>query len=441
VNQKPNYKLHSRLTLLFLIIAVVGAISYLAIMSNILDKLETATLDTMLGHELEEVLVELARDPEARLPMTASVKAYLQSRDHEIRVPDHLRNLSANVYNKMPVKGKILQVAVVEFMDDRVYLTFDITTISESLTAMLKMLIAGGVLTTIVLVASGFWLTRKFLSPVSDLADEVASIDPNDRGIRIESHYRGYEVGLIAQAIDGYMRKQDDFVEREQAFTAAVSHELRTPIAVVATATDLLELKGVTREQQVVINRIKESTDYMSDVIESLLFFARGSHNIFEKTMPELSLPRIIGKVLRSYKEDASSKKLKLKFKLKSRLKVRMSESHVEIMLSNLICNAIANTDAGDIKVTLLENGFSVKDTGRGIAPDEVELIVNSGHLSPNDSGFGLGLFLVKSMCTAYGFKLEVESTVGKGTEFLVYFPEKVLIKTPASENDTYRLR
>lgn len=276
---------------------------------------------------------------------------------------------------------------------------------------------------------------------MSDLAERVSNIDPNERNIRIEDNYRGYEVGLIAQSVDEFLRRLDEFVEREQSFSAAASHELRTPIAVVATATDLLELKGLTGEQQKVINRIKESTSYMTNVIEAHLFFARGSHDTFEKTLPELSLASVIIKVLRSYKEEASAKNLKFRVKFKSRLKARMSESHMEIMLGNLIRNAIANTDAGYIKVTLLENGISVKDTGVGMEPEEVELFVKPGHLSPNISGFGLGLYLVKSISKAYGLRCEVESTVGKGTEFLVYFPEKVVVTAPPNTGDTDRPR
>jgi signal transduction histidine kinase len=441
VNQIRNYKLHSRITLAFIFIAIVSTICYLVIMSSVLDGLETATLDAMLGHELEELVVDLAQNPEAELPVTASVKAYLQSRDHLIPVPDFLKNLSANVYKKLQVGEKIYQVAIVDLNDDRMYLTFDITVIARNLAVVLDMLIAGGLLSTIVLLISGFWLFRKFLLPVSDLADEVSRIDPNDRKIHIDSKYQGYEVGLIAQSIDGFLQRFDEFVEREQSFTAAASHELRTPISVVATAIDLLELKGVTGEQQVVINRIKESTDYMNSVIEALLFFARGSNDIFEKTLPELSLPRIIIKILRDYKAEASAKNLKFRVKFKSRLKVRMSESHMEILLGNLIRNAVANTSEGYIKVTLLENGFSVTDTGVGMEPDEVELMVKHAHLSPNNAGFGLGLYLVKNICQAYGLKLEVDSTVGKGTEFRVFFPEKVVVEALASEDDTEQLR
>jgi signal transduction histidine kinase len=308
VKQNPNYKLHSRVTISLLVIAIISSITYLTVVAVVLDKLENAMLATLLGHELEELVVDLWQDPEAVMPDTASVKAYLLSREHLKPIPDYLGNLSSDVYHKMPVGEKIYQVAIVDFNDDRLYLSFDVTTISKNRSILLMLLIGGGLITTIVLIVSGFWLFRKFLLPVSDLAHEVSSIDPNDRQVRIEDKYRDYEVGLIAGSIDLFLDRLDDFVEREQSFTAAVSHELRTPVAVVATAIDLLELKGVTAEQQDIINRIKESTTYMASVIEALLFFARGTRKIVEKTLPEIGLHNVFLKVLKNIEELASEK-------------------------------------------------------------------------------------------------------------------------------------
>ena len=274
------------------------------------------------------------------------------------------------------------------------------------------------------LVISGFWLFRKFLLPVSNLAHEVSAINPNDRDARIGDRYQDYEVGLIASSMDQYLERLDNFVEREQSFTAAVSHELRTPVSVIVTAIDLLEVKGVSQEQQDVINRIRDSTSYMGNVIQALLFFARDTHRIVEKTLPEINLHKTILRTLRNFEEAASEKKLDLLYKRKARLKVRMAESHVEIILGNLIRNAIANTDAGEVKVSLFENGFSVKDTGHGIESDDIKLIFKRTYHSPDSSGYGLGLYLVKNMCDIYQLKLEVQSVVGEGSEFSIYFPE-----------------
>jgi sensor histidine kinase regulating citrate/malate metabolism len=75
-----------------------------------------------------------------------------------------------------------------------------------------------------------------------------------------------------------------------------------------------------------------------------------------------------------------------------------------------------------------------VKDTGTGIESNEIELIVRRHHHSPNSSGFGPGLYQVKSICDTYMLELEIKSTVGEGSEFLIYFPENMIAKAPASE-------
>jgi len=413
--------------MIFLVIAVASTLSYLTFMVVIVDKQEDAMLATLLGHEISELVVELSADPETKMPDTASVKAYLLSREHLRPIPDYLRGLKSDVYNEIQIDENTYQAAIIDLNDDRLYLSFDTTGITRYRTILLTMLIGGGLISTLVLAVSGFWLFRKFLLPVSNLAHEVSNIDPEVRKIRIEDKYRDYEVGLIARSIDLFLARMDDFVEREQSFTAAVSHELRTPVSVIITATDLLEVKGVTEAQQDVINRIKESTTYMRNVIEALLFFARDTRKLVDKTLPLIWLHEILLKITDDYKELASGKNLDLVFRRKAKLNVRMSESHVEIILGNLIRNAIANTEAGEVKVTLFENGFSVKDTGRGIESGEIKLIVKRAHRSPDSPGFGLGLFLVENLCDTYGLKLEVESTVGSGSEFVVYFPEYML--------------
>ena len=64
-----------------------------------------------------------------------------------------------------------------------------------------------------------------------------------------------------------------------------------------------------------------------------------------------------------------------------------MSENHLEIILGNLIRNAIDNTDSGEVKVSLFENGFSVKDTGFGIEAEEIDLIVKLNYHGSNSQG------------------------------------------------------
>jgi len=320
-------------------------------------------------------------------------------------------------------------VAIVDLGTDRLFIQFDITEVFRYQSMLIKLLIIGGLFSAVVLVLSGFWLSRKFLLPVSNLAEEVANINPTELNIHIEKNYQNYEVGVLARSIDDFLERMSDFVEREQSFAAAVSHELRTPVSVIATATDLLELKGINDNQKGAVSRIKDSTDYMAKVIESLLFFARNTHGAVEKTLPEVALHEIFPTILQQYQQQAADKNLSLELKIDSGVRTRMAESHLEIILGNLVRNALTNTTEGAVRVELREGGFSVTDTGYGIASHEIDLIVTRNYHSEDSMGCGLGLYLVKNICDIYGLKLKVESTVGEGSKFVVEFPDSIPIR------------
>jgi len=423
----PRYSLHGRITLILLVVAIISITSYLIIMVLTIDRLEDSMMATLVGHELDELVTSLAEDPQTKMPRTASVNAYLRSRDQMDPVPQYLKRLSPNAYREIRVGNETYQVLVLDFMDDRIYVSFSTTEISKNRSVLQVLLVAGGLFSTLVLVVSGFWLFRKFLLPISKLADEVAGIDPNDRSFRIGDKYRGYEVELIVRSIDQFLDRLDEYIEREQSFTAAASHELRTPLSVITTATDLLEQKGITDAQKPVVDRIKESSRDMGNVIEALLLFARNPHETITKTLPEVKLHRKLLSILKKYEKSASIKKLALQFKCKARINVRISDTHLEIVLGNLVRNAIANTDAGEVKVTLFKNGFSVKDSGNGIEADEIELIVKRNYHGLDSTGAGIGLYLVKKICDMYGLDLEIESAPGEGSEFTVTIPENLI--------------
>ena len=423
----PKYKLHSRIALKFLFIAAISSILFSIFVVTIVHKLEQTMIATLVGHELDELLVELVKDPNARLPKTASVRAFLLSRDSIDPIPEYLKDLDYDIYNEIKVGASIYHAAVVDIKNDQLYISFETTAINQYRSLLQILLIVGGMVIVISLIVTGIWLTKRFLLPVSHLAEEVANMDPNQRNIRIEKKYQDYEVGLIANSIDYFLRKMDEFVEREQSFTAAVSHELRTPVSVITTSIDLLELKGIEPNQTGAINRIKASTNYMQKVIESLLFFARNSDKPQIKPPPLADMDGNFKDVLLQYEEMVAHKKLKLTLKSDTQLKARIMENHFEIILGNLVRNAITNTDQGSIEVVVLENGFMVKDTGRGIEPDAIEHIVERCYHGPDSKGSGLGLYLVMNICKFYGLKLDIESEVGKGSCFSIRFPQTMV--------------
>jgi len=414
---------------MFIITAAVSFLFYSLFIWVMIDKLEYAMLNTLVGHEVDELVNELAIDPVGtEMPKTASVHVYLLSRNDEVPVPEFLKVLDPNIHNGLTVGDKTYHIAILDLKDDRLYLAFDVTHLSRYGDILMAILISGGVISAIFLLSVGTWFSRKFLMPVSLLAEEVANIDPTIRNVKIEEKYRDYEVGLIAKSIDQFMLRMDEFVEREQSFTAAVSHELRTPVSVISTSIELLELNSkIPENQQRTIERIKSSTKYMRGVIDSLLFFARSTVVTSDKTIPRIQVSAVFQDTLEEYKTRAAEKNLSLKLKSNSHVMVRMPEGHLTIILGNLVQNAINNTDNGEICVTVSDEWFSVEDTGRGINGDDIDHIIERCYHSPDSSGCGIGLHLVMNICNNYGLKLDIESSVGNGSKFVVELPESII--------------
>lgn len=413
---------------MLLLIAALVSFMYFIFVLTMVNKLEETMLATLVGHEIDELVSELAQDPATGLPETASVHAYLLSREQEFPIPAYLKQLDSTIHNNIEVGEKTFHVAIMELNNDRLFLTFEITEIIRYRVYLLFSLIGGGGLAFVFLLFSGIWLSKKFLLPVSDLAYEVAGINPNERNIRIEQKYRDYEVGLIANSFDQFMEKMDEYVDREQSFTAAISHELRTPVAVISTSIDLLELVGITPKQQGAISRIKVSTHYMSKVIESLLFFARKYDASNDETLEEIHLAQVCEDVIKQYTTLAKDKGLSLDLENEANTRVRISANHIEIILGNLIRNSINNTSLGEVKIIVLQDGFSVTDTGCGIEPENIQRILERNSQRPHSKMSGMGLYLVANICEFYDLKLEIKSTVGKGSCFSIKFPDALLM-------------
>ncbi len=416
--------MHGRITIIMLGISAFTIIVYTVFVITAVNKLEQTMMATLVGHEIDEIVSELAEDPGGKLPETASVKVYMQSRAGEKPIPEYLVGLSPDVHNKVRVDNRLYHVAIIELNQDRLYFEFEVTSIENHRNLLLVLLICGGFFATLMFISLGFWVSRKYLKPVGDLAEELNGISPDDREVRIKDKYSGYEIVRIAESFDTFMAKLDEFVEREQSFTAAVSHELRTPVSVIGTSVDLLELKGISEDQRGALERIKSSSTYMGKVIESLLLFVRNTHDSLDDTLPEIRLHEIFETVVKHYEPQAIQKNLSLVLECDADKKVRMSENHVEIILGNLVRNAIANTDNGEIRIQLSDDGFSVMDSGQGIEPAEIDQIIKLYHRK--GKGHGVGLYLVTNICAYYGLELDIESKLGEGSKFSVTYPESI---------------
>ena len=138
--------------------------------------------------------------------------------------------------------------------------------------------VVGSSITLILLLGlSVVWSVNRLVRPLSSMAQQIGHLRPDQAGQRVDiPASASTELVVIADALNGYLDRNEHFVERERAFIDSTSHELRTPIAVIAGAAELAlakpELSESARNQ---LARIHRTARDVEQLISLLLVLAK----------------------------------------------------------------------------------------------------------------------------------------------------------------------
>lgn len=218
-------------------------------------------------------------------------------------------------------------------------------------------------------------------------------------------------------------------------FIANASHELRTPLTVIAGYLEILQMnKELPEALRPAVDSASEQSDRMQSIIEDLLTLSRLENSELSDDKEVLDMGEIIKGICEDEAIiDNNSHTINTE-KIDLSLKIKAKKDEIISVCSNLIHNAIRYTPA-NTTITIVwekqETGevlFSVEDRGRGIAAEHIGHLterfyrVDKGR-SQDAGGTGLGLAIVQHTIQRHGGRLEIKSTVGKGSTFSVYFP------------------
>ncbi|WNJ35741.1 phosphate regulon sensor histidine kinase PhoR [Enterobacter hormaechei] len=225
-------------------------------------------------------------------------------------------------------------------------------------------------------------------------------------------------------------------------FFANVSHELRTPLTVLQGYLEMMQeqtLEGAPREKA--LHTMREQTFRMEGLVKQLLTLSK------IEAAPSLALNDIIDvpmmlRVVEREAQTLSHNQHTLAFDVDNTLKVLGSEDELRSAISNLVYNAVNHTPKGThITVrwqhTLAGAEFSVEDNGPGIGPEHLPRLTERFYRvdkarSRQTGGSGLGLAIVKHAVSHHESRLNIESTLGKGTCFSFVIPERLIAKKRA---------
>ncbi|WP_207425151.1 PAS domain S-box protein [Pedobacter sp. SYSU D00535] len=216
-------------------------------------------------------------------------------------------------------------------------------------------------------------------------------------------------------------------------FSYIISHNLRAPVSKLLGLGSLLDTSehtdSVTKELLGYINDEVHGLDIIVKDLNTILSLQDSGHKVYETLKFEEKLKRVMGFL----EPQISETKAEITYNFSQAPEIRTIRSYLHSILSNLLSNAIKYRSRDRSTrihlMTKLVDGkicLSIKDNGLGIDLDKFGHklfgLYNRFH-AESAGGKGIGLNLVKAQVDALGGRIEVESMVGVGTTFKLYFP------------------
>ncbi len=239
-----------------------------------------------------------------------------------------------------------------------------------------------------------------------------------------------------------------DHDRRRSKFLSVASHELRTPMTSIrGLVENMLDgLTGaLTDRQAYYLRRVDHNIERLSRVVNQLLDWSRLDMGRIELKTGPVDLVALVQEVLDSFQVLIAEKTLAVRFDHPQDVPlIQADRDKLEQVLWNLVGNAVKFTPSGgEISVTLQRGDegmvtLCVQDTGCGIAPEDLPHVfdefsrINSS--LPQSQGAQLGLYITKSLVLLHGGRVEVDSTLGKGSSFRVTLP--ISLSSPAVHSE-----
>ncbi|MDU5106901.1 HAMP domain-containing sensor histidine kinase [Clostridium sp.] len=267
------------------------------------------------------------------------------------------------------------------------------------------------------------------------LEDAISKISPTASDERV--HIGDNELQGLEAAINNLLDRMRDSYRQQARFVSDASHELRTPISVIQGYANMLDRWGKEDESVLdeSIKAIKSESENMKNLVEQLLFLARGINGKTQLQMAEFSLNDMMTEVLEESK--MIDKNHVYKYIEKEKATVYGDIGLLKQTARILIDNAAKYTDEGELIIlkagisTKGEPYFSVQDNGIGMNEEDVTHIferffrADTARVRKN-GGTGLGLSIAKWIIDNHKGYFSVLSRKDIGTRITVFLPKKL---------------
>ncbi|MGD9264691.1 MAG: HAMP domain-containing sensor histidine kinase [Lysobacterales bacterium] len=389
----------------------------------------------VVGLLVEDVLIEQALEGEADyywqraadgdddLPDTENLTVYRSGFGEG--VPDALIDLEPGFHRLDKLRDTIIHVS--ERDGERIYLQFEVEQVDELVLIFGTVPLALALIVIYLSTWLAYRVSRRAVSPVVSLAQAVRKLDPEspDPGtLKTEDlHGSDDDIRVLAGALEDLIVRIHEFTERERHFTRDASHELRTPLTVIKMALDRLDREPeISDGARDLLVRIRNSANDMEALTEAFLLLARELDQGLAREWIDVN--HVVNAELERARLVMPGA-VHCRIDQRSHLFVFAPEKIVESVIGNLLRNALAYTDSGEVRVLIEQRTLVIEDTGPGMSAEDVgKMFKPFVRRQRRRGGYGVGLTIVKRLTDRFGWALDVKSEPDRGTRVEIGFPD-----------------
>ncbi len=279
------------------------------------------------------------------------------------------------------------------------------------------------------------------LRPLVTVEATAQRIAEGDLAARLPDLKPNTEVGRLVSTLNTMLgRIEESFAARVESesklrrFVADASHELRTPITAIRGFAELHRQGAVTGEEKTkeLLGRIENESKRMGSLVEDLLLLARLDQSREMKSEP-VNLSELVSDAIESARVAGPLHKINYQNPTED-IYALGDNDRIHQVVANLLANARTHTPAGtviDVLVNQSEDGVQIRisDNGPGLGDKDQARIferfyrADSSRVRTDGEGTGLGLSIVDAVMRAHAGEVSVESKLGEGATFTLFFP------------------
>lgn len=215
-----------------------------------------------------------------------------------------------------------------------------------------------------------------------------------------------------------FLKPMRDSMHLLDRFIKDTTHELNTPVSTIMTNIELIDRDSLDDKYFLkIINRIDIGAKTISNIYDDLTYLMLNNKVISNNE--DINLKELIEQRLEYFSLLLNMKHIELVSNLDSDARLNCDRKKFTKLIDNILSNAIKyNKIKGSIIVELGKNSLSIKDTGKGIKKEHIDLMFDRyARFDKDVGGFGIGLNIVKLICKEYNLDIKIDSQVDKYTK------------------------